>query len=104
MATFRCSCACVLLALAACSSAKKADQQKAVPKKTLKEWKPPEPNPKDWDWVKVDTGEWFKGDLKSMRRDKFEFDSDKMDDVSFDAVNKRLEMVFKRSTFMEACT
>lgn len=81
MATFRCSCVCALLALAACSTTKPPP---APPSKPLEQWQPPEPNPKDWDWVKVDTGEWFKGDIKAMRRDKFEFDSDKIDDVNFD--------------------
>jgi putative salt-induced outer membrane protein YdiY len=39
---------------------------------------------KKHDWVRLTSGEWLKGDIVSMRNDKFEFDSDEMDEQSFD--------------------
>jgi putative salt-induced outer membrane protein YdiY len=53
------------------------------PQVTRQAWKPPEPNPKDWDWIKLNTGEWLKGDIKTLRDRDFEFDSDKLDSLTF---------------------
>lgn len=36
------------------------------------------------DWIRLTSGEWLKGDLLSMRNDKFEFDSAEMGEQSFD--------------------
>jgi putative salt-induced outer membrane protein YdiY len=45
---------------------------------------PPGYDRKKYDWIRLTSGEWLKGDVISMRNDKFEFDSDEMDEVSFD--------------------
>ena len=45
---------------------------------------PPAYDPKKYDWIRLTSGEWLKGDVLSMRNDKFEFDSDEMDEQSFD--------------------
>lgn len=48
-------------------------------------WKAFEPPPDSkYDWIQLDSGEWLKGDLKVMYDQSLEFDSDKMDDQSFD--------------------
>jgi putative salt-induced outer membrane protein YdiY len=39
---------------------------------------------KKFDWIRLTSGEWLKGDIISMRDDKFEFDSDEMDEQNFD--------------------
>ena len=49
---------------------------------------PPAPPPRidyqaEYDWIKLDTGEWLKGELKSLRQKSLEFDSDKLDDLTF---------------------
>lgn len=47
-------------------------------------WYPPEAEPQKSDWVKLKSGEWLRGEIKVMRREKFEFDSDELDDLEFD--------------------
>jgi putative salt-induced outer membrane protein YdiY len=37
-----------------------------------------------FDWVRLASGEWIKGDLKRMRDEKVEFDSDKLDLLNID--------------------
>ena len=37
-----------------------------------------------WDWIRLNSGEWLKGHLKRMRDDEIDFDSDKLDVVTFD--------------------
>jgi putative salt-induced outer membrane protein YdiY len=44
-------------------------------------WVPPADR---FDWIQLDTGEWLKGKIKAMQRRKLEFDSEKMDIVTFD--------------------
>jgi len=45
---------------------------------------PPAYDRKKYDWVRLTSGEWLKGDLLSMRNDKLQFDSDEMDELEFD--------------------
>ncbi|MGH0038553.1 MAG: DUF481 domain-containing protein [Myxococcota bacterium] len=47
-------------------------------------WKPPEPDETGWDWIRFDTGEWLKGEIKGMREDDLEFESDQLDDLVLD--------------------
>lgn len=47
-------------------------------------WQPPTPNPKDFDWIKLVSGEWLKGDLKTYRDKNFEFDSDELNYLYLD--------------------
>ena len=37
-----------------------------------------------FDWIKLTSGEWLKGELDVLRRDSLEFDSDKLDDLKID--------------------
>jgi putative salt-induced outer membrane protein YdiY len=37
-----------------------------------------------YDWMRLTSGEWLKGNLKRMRDDEIEFDSDKLDIVTFE--------------------
>jgi len=70
------------LCLAACVS-RPVDPVENKPQVTRQAWEPPEPDPKDWDWIKLNTGEWLKGDIKALRDRDFEFDSDKLDSLTF---------------------
>ena len=45
---------------------------------------PPAYDREKYDWIRLTSGEWLKGDVLSMRNDKFEFDSDEMDEQNFD--------------------
>lgn len=45
---------------------------------------PPAYDEKKYDWIRLTSGEWLKGDVLSMRDGEFEFDSDEMDKQSFD--------------------
>ena len=47
-------------------------------------WEPPPPSPDGFDWIQLTSGEWLKGELKVLYRDKLEFDSDKLDLQTFD--------------------
>jgi putative salt-induced outer membrane protein YdiY len=71
------------LFLAACVS-RPVEPVENKPQVTRQAWEPPEPDPKDWDWIKLNTGEWLKGDIETMRDRDFEFDSDKLDSQRFD--------------------
>jgi putative salt-induced outer membrane protein YdiY len=39
---------------------------------------------KKYDWIRLTSGEWLKGDIISMRNENLEFDSDEMDEQDFD--------------------
>lgn len=45
---------------------------------------PPPYDPDQYDWIRLTSGEWLKGELLSMRNRKIEFDSDEMDEQNFD--------------------
>lgn len=45
-------------------------------------WTPPKSD--EWDWLHLNSGEWLKGEIKSMRDRKISFDSDELDDLSID--------------------
>ena len=44
-------------------------------------WKPPEDG---FDWIKLESGEWLKGEIRSMYNDSLEFDSDNLDLLTID--------------------
>jgi YD repeat-containing protein len=47
-------------------------------------WAPPEPAESRWDWIKLVSGEWLKGELDRVRDDVVYFESDKLDDLEID--------------------
>ncbi len=47
-------------------------------------FEPPKPNPKDFDWIRLNSGEWLKGDITSMTEDNLVFDSDELDELNLD--------------------
>lgn len=48
-------------------------------------WQPPTPVfSQQFDWLKLNSGEWLKGDIISMYDDELEFESDEFDAVTFD--------------------
>jgi putative salt-induced outer membrane protein YdiY len=47
-------------------------------------WKPPLPNPKEKDWVQLTSGEWLRGDVKNLVDESFVFDSEELDELTFD--------------------
>ncbi len=66
------------------SSKPEAGEQAAPPSAAPKTYRPPAPNPTDFDWVRLTSGEWLKGDITLMRDDTFEFDSDELGKLTFD--------------------
>jgi len=44
-------------------------------------WVPPEDS---FDWIQLKSGEWLKGRLKALQERKLEFDSDELNDLTFD--------------------
>lgn len=51
---------------------------------TAQEWTPPVPGEDTWDWIQMNSGEWFKGEVKSLRDGALEFDSDELDILNLD--------------------
>jgi hypothetical protein len=47
-------------------------------------WLPSEPRPEKYDWIQLKSGEWLKGKLEVLYDRKLEFDSDELDDLTFD--------------------
>jgi hypothetical protein len=47
------------------------------------EWHPVPPGEEVWDWIQLTSGEWLKGTILRLRDDRFEFDSERMKEVSF---------------------
>jgi len=48
------------------------------------EWAPPPPAADEWDWIRLKSGEWLKGEIKSMREKSLEFESDELDELTLD--------------------
>jgi len=53
----------------------------AVADDNNRKWKP---SADEFDWVQLTSGEWLKGEIKSMYNESFEFDSDKLDVLNID--------------------
>jgi len=47
-------------------------------------WQPPEPNNAGWDWIRLKSNEWVKGEILLMRNFDLQFDSDEFGVVTFD--------------------
>jgi len=47
-------------------------------------WQPPEPDRRGWDWVRLKTNEWVKGEILLMRDFDLRFNSDEFGDVVLD--------------------
>lgn len=53
--------------------------------KTEEYWNPPTPIfSQKFDWLKLNSGEWFKGEIVSMYDDELEFESDEFNTLTFD--------------------
>ena len=61
--------------------AKPAESQSEKEDASAKPWLPAA---KAFDWVQLTSGEWLKGEIKSMYNDNLEFDSDKLDLLNID--------------------
>lgn len=45
---------------------------------------PPAPCSGDYDWIQFRNGEWLKGEIRGLLRDKFSFESDELDNLELD--------------------
>jgi len=66
------------------ADAEEANSAKAEATKDEASVKPWLPAAKEFDWVQLTSGEWLKGEIKSMYNDSLEFDSDKLDLLNID--------------------
>ncbi len=60
---------------------------KSLAEKVLQEpvrFRPPVPQSDSFDWIKLSSGEWLKGEIMAMRKDSLEFDSDELDMLNLD--------------------
>jgi putative salt-induced outer membrane protein YdiY len=62
-------------------------------------WTGPAVTPK-FDWIELTSGEWLKGEVKSMQDDKLEFDSDKLDLLTLDWEDVRQVITRRPQTVM----
>jgi len=49
-----------------------------------RDWQPAAPMPETFDWIQLTSDEWLKGKLIAMYEDSLDFDSDELDDLTFD--------------------
>ena len=47
-------------------------------------WRPPAPDPKSFDWLRLNSGEWLKGEIDRMRDETLYFDSEELDNLKVD--------------------
>lgn len=56
----------------------------AADSRAAEEWVPAEPDAAGWDWARIDTDEWIKGELIVLQQDVMVFESDKFDELKID--------------------
>ncbi len=58
----------------------------ALAQEAAEPWQPqaPEGMPTDFDWIRLPSDEWLKGEIVSMYEGTLEFDSDELDELTFD--------------------
>ena len=76
-------CLAAMLTIPALSQAEESDSATVQPMWTGP-WVPPEPNRAGWDWVRLKSNEWVKGEILLMRDFDLEFDSDEFGIVTLD--------------------
>ena len=71
-------------------------------------WEPPSPAADELDWIQLTSGEWLKGELKVLYREKLEFDSDELDlqeidweDVKYVRGHRVFDVRFEGQVFVE---
>lgn len=72
------------LLIASCTAPVLQDAKLAAPAPQKQEFRPPQPDESASDWVRLTSGEWLKGEVKVLRQDQLEFDSDKLDLLKID--------------------
>jgi hypothetical protein len=77
-------CVVVLFPPAAARGQLEAPVEQESSPKTVPAWLPPAPNPKDHDWIRLTSGEWLKGKILQMRDENLDFDSEELDNQTFD--------------------
>jgi len=55
-----------------------------LPALAAEPWQPPEPDNDQFDWIRMNSGEWLGGELKTLRDMDLEFDSDELDLLKLD--------------------
>jgi hypothetical protein len=78
------TCVLTILLPSAAGAQQKTFTEQADPSEAISSWKPPAPNPKGHDWIRLTSGEWLKGEIIPMREETLDFDSDKLEGLSFD--------------------
>ena len=58
-------------------------EKKAVAEET-QQFEPIIPDSTDFDWIRLPSGEWLKGEIIVLRRGSLEFESDELGDLTFD--------------------
>jgi len=59
------------------------------PQSSTNSWRPPGIGQDNADWIQLKSGEWLRGRLKYIQDRKVEFDSDELNDLSFDLKDVR---------------
>ncbi|MGD8700626.1 MAG: DUF481 domain-containing protein [Gemmatimonadales bacterium] len=56
----------------------------AAPLTAQEAWRPPEPTTDADDWIRFSSGEWLRGDIRVLRDDVLEFESEELDELEID--------------------
>jgi len=70
----------IVLASLACANTAPKKSEEAL--KARADWRPPELGLGEWDWVRLTSDEWLKGEIIVLRKDSLEFDSDKLNKLT----------------------
>jgi putative salt-induced outer membrane protein YdiY len=70
-------------------------------------WAPPPPPADEFDWIQLESGEWLKGEIRSMEKGELQFDSDKLglhtfdlDDITFIRSSNRFDVLRRDRTVL----
>jgi len=72
--------AAVALLSLACAGTGPKNSEEAM--KARGDWRPPELGLGEWDWIRLTSDEWLKGEIIVLRSDSLQFDSDKLNKLT----------------------
>jgi hypothetical protein len=75
-------CLVLLPGLLACANTAPAGSPAAAAARS--DWRPPEAGLADWDWIRLTSDEWLKGEIIVLRSNSLQFESDKLGRLTID--------------------
>lgn len=66
------------------SESQSGDSEQDETEEAAGPWKPPDPGSDEFDWIRLKSGEWLKGEILFFRNRTLRFDSDELDELDLD--------------------